>query len=216
VNETTTPVWYALDEELPGGRRAVRGHAGAEHPDGTRVDSLAERAAGTDAAAAGPTTGAEQIYRLTGSEHGLAQVAIARGLDALTPLWFVWVDEPRATPVAGNLVAYPAEALSSMPPGTIVSGGAFRFLPVPNDAQVGAVRWYRDGLVHQIYVAHDRRRQNVGSALLMTASAWHTSNGWPGRLHGDGRRTDLGQKFVAGLRFGDRAAPHSELMPPMD
>jgi hypothetical protein len=40
--------------------------------------------------------------------------------------------------------------------------------------------------------------------------------GWPGRLHADGRRTELGERLVKGIRRGDLPGPLTTLMPPMD
>jgi hypothetical protein len=70
--------------------------------------------------------------------------------------------------------------------------------------------------VHQVYVGEAWRRRQVGTLLIYAASAFHQANGWPDRLHSDGRRTDLGQQFVAGLRHPDRIQPLSDRMPPMD
>jgi hypothetical protein len=56
----------------------------------------------------------------------------------------------------------------------------------------------------------------VAGALLYTASAFHQAQGWPGKLHGDGRRTALGQALLGGIRHAHRASPLTETMPPMD
>lgn len=129
-------------------------------------------------------------------------------------LWFVHVDEPRSTPPGTNLVAFATE---HFPPGAIVSKYTFATLGVENDLQAGAVRWYPStAIVHQIFVSADWRRRSVATVLLHAADAFHQSNGWPGFLHSDGRRTALGQQFVTGVRYPQRFAPLQETMPPMD
>ncbi|MDO7883303.1 hypothetical protein [Antiquaquibacter soli] len=157
----------------------------------------------------------EAAWSVTEADAGLAHVAIGRYLLPEQPaLWFVWVDEPSASPAATNLVAFGGDRF---PAGTIISRYAFATARVPNGEQAGAVRWYpRDGLVHQIFVAPEWRRRFVASTLLYTADAFHQANGWAGKLHGDGRRTALGQVFTAALRHPNRARQLTEEMPPMD
>jgi hypothetical protein len=146
---------------------------------------------------------------------GLVRVEIGDDeLPGSAPLWFVHVDEPRATPRATNLVAFGGDRF---PPGTVVSRYAFATAGVQNGEQAGAVRWYPGtGLVHQIFVPPAWRRRFVASTLLYTADAFHQANGWPGKLHGDGRRTALGQLLLAGLRHPNRVRELTEEMPPMD
>lgn len=130
------------------------------------------------------------------------------------PCWYVLLlpegeDRPSAT-----LVAYPTEHLD---PGTVVSDTVFFGLPVRSAEQVAAIRWWRDdGCVDQVFVGPDHRRTHLATALIYAASAVHQAHGWPGRLHSDGRRTDLGQRLVAGFRHPDRIAPWTVRMPPMD
>lgn len=52
--------------------------------------------------------------------------------------------------------------------------------------------------------------------MLYVADAFHQANGWSGKIHGDGRRTALGQMLTAGLRHPNRAKQLTEEMPPMD
>ena len=56
----------------------------------------------------------------------------------------------------------------------------------------------------------------LGTVMIYSASAFHQAHGWAGVLHGDGRRTYVGDKFVAGLRHPQRYAPLVETQPPMD
>jgi hypothetical protein len=87
---------------------------------------------------------------------------------------------------------------------------------VNNNLQVGAVRWYRTGIVHQVFVTPSWRRQFVATLLLGAADAFHQANGWPNHVRSDGRRTRLGQLLAAGIRQPGRFAPLSESMPSMD
>jgi hypothetical protein len=155
------------------------------------------------------------LWRTEASSHGLAQVALNTSLVAgARPAWFVWVDEPTANPPATNLVAFVDDRIA---PGTILSSYQFATSGVTNESQVGAIRWYPgSGLIHQVFVDPDFRRQQLGTILLYAASALHQGRSWPGRLHADGRRTELGQQFAAGIRHPQRLKPHDEVMPPMD
>jgi hypothetical protein len=149
------------------------------------------------------------------STRGLLQVEVNSAVvDGAPAVWFVWVDEPTVTPRATNLVAFVDDRVA---PGTILSGHQFAALGVGNDIQVGAIRWYPEtGLIHQVFVAPDFRRQQLGTVLLYAASALHQSHSWPGKIHADGRRTELGQQFAAGLRHPHRLQPQDDVMPPMD
>jgi GNAT superfamily N-acetyltransferase len=155
-------------------------------------------------------------WSVEGAPHpALARVRIgAPLLEQVPPLWFVLVDEPTAKPRAVNLVGFADERVE---PGTVLSRYAFASLGVHNDAQVGAVRWYpENGKVHQIFVAKEWRRRRVASTLLYTADAVHQAHGWSGVLHGDGRRTVLGQLLVDTFLHPNRIAVLDRVEPPMD
>lgn len=192
---------YARRGRLPSGLWEVRAFGDDDVEDGTIVDGD-----GPDRPFAWATHPAQP---------GLTRIEIGGYLLPDPPaLWFVHVDEPRAQPPAAHLVAFGGDRF---PPGTVINGYTFATAGVPNGEQAGAVRWYRDtGLVHQIFVAPHWRRRFVASTLLYTADAFHQANGWPGKLHGDGRRTALGQLLLAGLRHPNRARQLTEQMPPMD
>jgi len=197
--------WYRRLGRLDSGLWLAEAIESDQHPDGTVVPEEAT----TESAANGPV-----LWRTEPSESGLLSLRLLPEADGeLPPLWFTFVDEPKAAPAAANLVAF---ATPAFPAGTVISGYSFASSGVRNDEQAGAVRWYRDGRIHQIFVAPEHRRQNVGTALLYAASAWHQANGWPGKLHADGRRTELGQRFAAGVRHPSRSQPLTETMPPMD
>jgi GNAT superfamily N-acetyltransferase len=192
-------VWY-LREGRIGERWQVAAHVGNTHPDGAIADQA---------------SGDPLLWRTMPSDGALLKVELAPdSVPGMPDLWFVHVDEPRATPRATNLVAF---ASDDFEPGAIVSKYAFATAGVHNDRQAGAVRWYpSSAIVHQIFVSPDWRRRSVGTVLLYTADAFHQANGWQGHLHSDGRRTDLGQQFIAGVRHPQRFAPLTETMPPMD
>jgi len=157
----------------------------------------------------------EPAWSTSEVESGLLKVTIGGYLLPNPPaLWFVSINEPRADPAATNLVAFGGDRFE---PGTIVNRYTFATAGVPNGEQAGAVRWYPGGgLVHQLFVAPAWRRQFVASTMLYVADAFHQANGWEGKVHGDGRRTALGQMLSAGLRHPNRAKQLTEEMPPMD
>ena len=128
--------------------------------------------------------------------------------------WFVVMqqreeDRPRVT-----LVAF---GTNHMPDGTVVPDVDFVGMPIRSVSQAGAIRWWADtAIVDEIFVQPDFRRSQLGSKLIYTASGYHQHRGWPDRLHSDGRRTDLGQQFVVGLRHPERMARWTEKAAPMD
>lgn len=196
------------------GVRSVEVREGDEWPDGARFEQ-GDGVASDDfesAAQSGrllytcePVTERSALMRITFS---------ATAVPGAPELWFCLVEEPTATPPAANVVAY---ADNRQPPGTVVSAMQFSSMMNTFDGQVGAVRWYTEGgLVHQVYVAPERRRENIGSAIIYAAGAVHRAYEWQGLLHADGRRTTLGERFTAGLRHPQRVAQHDQVMPDMD
>jgi hypothetical protein len=192
---------YTPERKLDSGLWQVTCRLNDAYPDGSRVDD--------------PDLTAPVFWRTLPAEHGLVRFELAGFATPAAPkVWFVNVDEPRASPKATNLVAF---ANDRMPAGTILSRYQFATLGVSNDEQAGAVRWYpANGLVHQIFVATAWRRRQLATHLLYAAGAFHQANGWPGHLHGDGRRTELGERLVAGLRHPGRFQSLTETMPTMD
>jgi hypothetical protein len=207
-------LWYRKGNSFGEGLFEVSSHFNDLHPDGAVVEAANE-----------PSV-TNEVWRASSSETGLLAISIDAGaIPEAPPVWFVFVPEPVATPAAVNLVAYVAHGHPGAPvtktslphAGTVISANRFPVLGVPNDSQVAAIRWYpHDGLIHQVYVRQDARRKSLGTLMIYAASAVHQAHAWPGRLHGDGRRTDLGDKFVAGLRHPQRYAPLAEVQPPMD
>ena len=203
-------MWFIADSDSSNGVRGVVARDGHDFADGTHIDRA-------DAQAEAALSAGSLLYSIEPVVEGpgVARVAVSDAVVAgAPPMWFCWVDEPKATPAAVNLVAYADERV---PAGTIITNMQFASMMNTHDGQVGAIRWYpADGRIHQIYVAPERRRENIGSMLIYAAGAFHQANGWPGRLHGDGRRTELGERFVAGLRHGQRVADLTEPQPRMD
>jgi GNAT superfamily N-acetyltransferase len=197
-------VWYVRGTRLDNGLHEVTAFVGAEHDDGTVVDVDID-----------DLVGHPHLWRAAAGERGVITVTLSASAAIGSPdLWFVNVNEPRSSPAATNLVAFASDHVTA---GTIIDKFAFASLGVDNNDQAGAIRWYPGtGVIHQIFVAEKWRRQQVGTALLYTASAFHQANGWPGHLRADGRRTELGQRLAAALKHPSRVAPLSETMPPMD
>jgi hypothetical protein len=172
-----------------------------DFPDGTEVDE--------------PREDWIPAWTMSGTDRGLIQMSFdSFTLEEDLNVWFVFVDEPKANPAAVNLVAFAGD---ERPMGTIVSRYAFATMGVPNDRQLGAVRWYpHDGLIHQIFVGPDWRRNKMATYILNTASAFHHANGWAGILHADGRRTELGDHLAAASGYPGRYRPLEDRMPTMD
>jgi hypothetical protein len=198
-----TSAWYHRQTRLPDGRWQVRCLFSDDHPDGTVVDYP------------GDTAGQFEIWRADLDDEGRPRVLVNPDAVPDAPaMWFVSLPEPTAERPAMTLVGFDQELI---PAGSVINDATFFHLPISNDDQVGAIRWWtKEAIVDQVFVGDRWRRRHVASALIYAASAYHQLHGWPGRLHSDGRRTSMGQQLVAGLRHPDRIAPLSALMPPMD
>ncbi len=198
-----THAWYHREEALRGGRWRVRCLFSDDHPDGSVVEDpdaehLADRF---------------EIWRADLDPQGRPRVVVnPEAAPGAPAMWFVGLPETGDDP-AMTLVGY-VEGVR--PAGVVVPDAEFFHLPTRNDDQVGAIRWWRTGVVDQVYVGDAWRRQHVATALIYAASGYHQLHGWPGRLHSDGRRTTLGDSLVAGLRHPDRIAALTRRMPPMD
>ncbi|MFZ8997146.1 MAG: hypothetical protein ACO3D0_02125 [Ilumatobacteraceae bacterium] len=206
-----TAAWYVREAPLSHGRCQVRCHLDDRHPDGTIV------------ADPGPTGDLFTLWHAHLDDAGRSVVDLAPGVRPGAPhIWLVALPQREPSPDGDRngdratltLVAF---ASDHRPPGTIVSDAEFFHMPVPNDAQIGAIRWWpEEAVVDQVYVADEWRRLHVATILIYTASAFHQHQGWPGRLHSDGRRTRLGVSLVTGLRHPDRIAPLHQLLAPME
>jgi GNAT superfamily N-acetyltransferase len=191
----TRPTWYARRATLASGLHLVSAHQGDEAADGTTLHE-----------------GRPALWSTEPSDHGM--IRLATTVPDAPPAWFVSVDEPRAMPPAANLVAYVTD---DFPPGTVINRFRFGSLGLSNDDQAGAIRWFRqDGLIHQIFVAPVWRRHSLGTVLVYAASAFHQANGWGGRIHADGRRTEQGERFAVAFDHPGRVEERTETMPSMD
>lgn len=201
--EAGTSAWYHREGPLPADRWRVRCLFSDDHPDGTVVDDP------------GDVTGRFEIWRADLDDEGRPRLLVnPDAVPGAPPMWFVALPEPNDSRPAMSLVGFNHDVV---PFGSVISDPVFFHLPVPNDEQVGAIRWWsQEAVVDQVFVGDQWRRRHIASAMIYAASAYHQLHGWPGRLHSDGRRTDMGQQLVAGLRHPDRIAELSRLMPPMD
>jgi hypothetical protein len=198
-----TTAWYERCGVLPGGRHRVRCWFGGDHPDGTVVEDP------------GDTSGLFELWRADLDSEGRPRVWINPAAVPEAPdLWFVALPEFGLPRPAMTLVGFEDPVL---PAGTVVGDGVFFHLPVRSADQAAAIRWWRDeAVVDQVFVGEAHRRRHAATLMIYAASAYHQMHGWPGRLHSDGRYTQLGQHLVAGLRHPDRIAELERLMPPMD
>jgi GNAT superfamily N-acetyltransferase len=129
-------------------------------------------------------------------------------------LWYVEVAEPGAAPAATTLVAF---SDASYGDGRVLTGAEARADRISGASQVAALRWWPGtGLVHQIYVRPSSRRRGVAAKLAHAAFGVQAVRGLP-PLHGDGRRTDLGELWRNGLpeQVARLMAPRSMHLPPM-
>ncbi|MCU1469997.1 MAG: N-acetyltransferase [Glaciihabitans sp.] len=197
---------HRRERQLDSGHWEARLWLTDEYPDGTDL---------TGVAGSEPRPDWVDAWHIGETPHGILQVEFAVFETPDAPnVWFVNVDEPRAKPAATNLVAFVGD---EVPPGTIVSRYAFATMGVSNDNQVAAVRWYPDGgLIHQIFVAPAWRRKQLATRISYMANAFHIANNWPGVVHGDGRRTLLGEFFTLSTSWPNRYRPLEIEMPPMD
>jgi GNAT superfamily N-acetyltransferase len=155
------------------------------------------------------------LWQTFPSDRAILRVVVSPLVAPEAPdVWFTLVDEPKANPPATNFVGFAGDA---RPVGTVVNHYQFATMGVHSEEQVAAVRWYpTDGLVHQVYVAPEWRRHQVGTLILYAAGAMHQSMGWPGKLHSDGRRTPAGDALTSNILHPVRIAPLAETMPDMD
>jgi GNAT superfamily N-acetyltransferase len=129
-------------------------------------------------------------------------------------LWYVELPEPTEAPAATSLVAF---SDSRQREGRLLTAAEARDAGVTAAQQVAAVRWWPGtGLVHQLYVGAQHRGHGLARKLVQAAYALQACRGLPA-LHGDGRRTDLGEVWRRSLpdAIADRMAPLSQVMPPM-
>jgi GNAT superfamily N-acetyltransferase len=199
------PWWARLPEpEEPGTppRHRLVAVLSADFPPHTLVDLPVARRPTNWAVAVLADVDGTRVYRV--------EIALPRA----PLLWYVEVPDPTVRPAANTLIAFSDARFAE---GTVVSADHARRLGVDGARQVAALRWWPGtGLVHQIYVAPERRRRGVGGKLVRAAFGIQAARGLPS-LHGDGRRTELGEAWRTGLHpaTAARMAPLTEVMPPM-
>jgi len=133
--------------------------------------------------------------------------------DATSRLWWVEFPETSTDPPAFALVGFETPAV---PAGSVIDLAAFSSIAATNDDQVAAFRWWpANGEAHQIYVSPTRRREGLGSGILVAAWAYCRLRGWP-PLWGTGQRTDLGESLVMSTpRMRMRTQKRTHVLPPM-
>jgi len=202
VDPPLHPWWARLSDGGPGrpARQTLVAVFSADFPAHTMVDLPdSRRPAGWQVA-------------VTTEDGRPAHVAVA--LPDAPPLWYVELPEPAAEPPATTLVAF---SDLRRPEGEILAESEARAAGVSGNDQVAAVRWWPSlGLVHQVYVQPRFRRRGVAGKLVQAAGGIQAARGLPA-LHGDGRRTDLGEQWRAGLPgyLATRLAPRTHALPPM-
>jgi GNAT superfamily N-acetyltransferase len=129
-------------------------------------------------------------------------------------LWYVEVAEPTAVPAATSLMAFSDDRQAD---GRVLGAAEARAAGIGGAGQVAAVRWWPGtGLVHQVYVDARHRGRGVARTLVQVAYALQAVRGLP-LVHGDGRRTELGEGWRQALpaALAAQLAPLSEVLPPM-
>jgi GNAT superfamily N-acetyltransferase len=183
-------------------RQALVGVLSDEFPAGTVVDLPGERRPSRWQIAVEADVADGRVH--------LVEVA----LPGVPLLWYVEVAEPHAAPAATTLVAFSDARYGE---GRVLTRREAQAAEISAGHQVAALRWWpATGLAHQIYVQPAYRRRGVAGKLAQAAFGVQVARGLP-QLHGDGRRTDLGEQWREGLPdyASWRLAPRSEHLPPM-
>jgi GNAT superfamily N-acetyltransferase len=199
-------VWYALPPvDAVSGERSLHGIVGATHPDAARVECVAdvlERLPEGD--------------RLLWSVRGRASVASIEVFDVGAsgpPPWFV-LNGAQGPSDRVVLIAFQGGRTSAT---AVIDEVGAAALGVGGGEQVGAVEWEpRSGIVRQLFVRPDRRRERLGTVLVSAASAVQQFYGWPGVVRADGGRTEMGQQFLSALPFQARVPRWTRRALPMD
>jgi GNAT superfamily N-acetyltransferase len=191
---TPDPWWARLTEA---GHRSLVAVLSADFPPGTVVDLPGER-----------RPRGWQVA-VVGDDRRPAAVEVA--LPGAPLLWYVELPEPAAI----TLVAFSDERYAD---GRLLSAEDARREGIGADGQVAALRWWPgSGLVHQVFVGPAHRRRGVGHKLVRAAFGLQAARDLP-PLHGDGRRTDLGEQWRQALpeAVAARMADLSQRLPAMD
>jgi GNAT superfamily N-acetyltransferase len=197
------PWWSRYREDpLPGGpaRQTLTAVLSPSFPAGTVVDQLDDRR----------PTGWQVAVRSGPDGDPVDGVHVA--LPAAPLLWYVELPEPDEA--ATTLVAFSDDRYAD---GVLLGADQARAAGIDGGRQVAAVRWWTaSGLVHQVYVGPAFRRRGVAGKLVLAAFGVQAARGLP-PVHGDGRRTELGEQWREGLpaAVAARMAPWREKVRPM-
>lgn len=197
--------WWARfpdGEPGPSARLQWVGVVSDEFPAGTVVDLPGGARPSRWQVAVLADAGGERVHRV--------EVRAA----AAPPLWYVVLPEPDAAPAAVTLLAFSDARFAE---GTVLTAEQAGSGGVRSDEQVAALRWWTaSGLVHQLYVAPAQRRRGIAAKLVHVAYGLQIVRGLPA-LHGDGRRTDDGERWRRGLpaHAAARLEPWSQRLPSM-
>jgi GNAT superfamily N-acetyltransferase len=196
-------VWWARAHHTGGGGRlTLFAVLSAEFPAGTTVDLPDTRRPARWQVAVRLDADGQRVHAVEVNEPDVPL------------LWYVEVPDPTADPAATSLVAF---SDSRQREGRLLTADEARDAGVSAAQQVAAVRWWpTTGLVHQLYVGAQHRGHGLARKVVQAAYALQACRGLP-ELHGDGRRTDLGEQWRRSLpdAISDRMASLSQVMPPM-
>jgi GNAT superfamily N-acetyltransferase len=199
-----TGVWYAR-HRTPAGRVLI-GVADPGLPDETVVDLPGPPAR--------PARWVQETHQARDGETPQRVLVSDLAAPGAPLLWYVLLPADSPGPREVDLVAF---STADRPEGTVLDRTGFAALGIAWSNQVAAVRWEPgSGVVRQLYVAPEHRRRKVGSKVLVAANGVRVGCGWA-PLHGDGRRTDLGQAWVTGKSevWRSRVAERTERVRPM-
>jgi GNAT superfamily N-acetyltransferase len=199
-------VWYALPAAgASSGERVVHGILGVAHPDAARVETapdVLERL----------PKGERHLWTARG--RGRVRSIEVVGVAAAGPApWFVLQGDQGPSERA-VLIAFRGGLTAAT---SVLDEVEVAALGIESRDQVGAVDWEPEtGIIRQLFVQPDLRRQRLGMLLVLAASAVQQFHGWPGVVRADGGRTDMGQRFLTAIPFQTRVPPWTRRAMPMD
>jgi GNAT superfamily N-acetyltransferase len=199
-----TGLWSARHRSATG--TVVLVTSGTDFPDGTVVDLPGD--------ARRPAGWALEVHRDDAGSLAHRVVTADWVAPGAPLLWYVAVPVAAADLAELDLVAF---STTHRAEGDVLDLTGFRALGISWRNQVAAVRWcVTTGLVRQVYVAPDARRRRIGTKLVAAAAGVAVAEGWSS-VHGDGRRTDLGEAWLAdkSAAWQSRIAARTEHLPPM-
>lgn len=195
---TLDPWWARMDQ---GGRTSLVAVLSSDFPPGTVIDLPGERR--------------PRGWQVAVVSDDRCPVSVEVALPGAPLLWYVELPEPGADRPATTLVAFSDARFAD---GRLLGQDDARTAGITADGQVAAIRWWpASGLVHQLYVGPAHRRRGVAHKLARAAFGLQAARGLPA-LHGDGRRTDLGERWRRALpeAVAVRMATWSQRLPSMD